>query len=105
MQLVRIPWAHIPVRVKLDILETEKTVMVSQRNQLKASKETNKTGLEINEENILIIFDYRLEQVNFKIYFPLRYYRWFSTQQHCENKSKNAQSLLKMLRLPVNRLP
>ena len=64
MQLVRIPWAHIPVRVKLDILETEKIVMVSQRNQLKASKET---GLEINVENRLIIFDYRLEQVNFKI--------------------------------------
>ena len=40
MQLVRIPWAHIPVRVKLDILETEKTVMVSQRNQ-QANKETN----------------------------------------------------------------
>ena len=41
MRIVRIPWAHILVRVKLGILETEKTVMVSQKNQLQASKETN----------------------------------------------------------------
>ena len=33
MRIVRIQWAHIPVRVKLDILETDKTAMVSQRNQ------------------------------------------------------------------------
>jgi len=28
MRIVRIPWAHIPVRVKLDILETDKTAMI-----------------------------------------------------------------------------
>jgi len=28
MQIVRIPWAHIPVSVELDILERDKLVMV-----------------------------------------------------------------------------
>ena len=28
MRVVSIPWAHIPVRVKLDTLETDKTAMV-----------------------------------------------------------------------------
>ena len=37
MQNVSIPWAHIPVRVRLDTLETDKTAMVrvKETNQYK----------------------------------------------------------------------
>ena len=45
MQLVRIPWAHIHVRVKLDILETDKTAMVSQKNQQARGKKCNQATM------------------------------------------------------------
>ena len=45
MRIVRIPWAHIPVRVKLDILETDKTAMVSQRSQQAREKNCNQATM------------------------------------------------------------
>lgn len=43
MQIVRIPWVHIPVRAVLGIPETDKLAVVKNRQQ--ANKQTNKQSI------------------------------------------------------------
>ena len=56
MRIVWIPWAHIPVFVELDILETDKLAMV--RN-----KQTNKHNLSCSTFDVDAVFDTILTSV------------------------------------------
>ena len=60
MQIVKIPWAHIPVSVELDIPETDKLAMVRNQpiNRLKTLRNENIFISDVNFEcnNALILF-------------------------------------------------